>query len=69
MFKPSFDNPSEGTYIAPFIHEDVDTCGGESLTKEQKNKCLQKLVDQLSEHVAMEWLREIVLDELESRKQ
>lgn len=68
MFKPSSNNPSEGTYVAPFIHEDVDMCGGESLTKEQKNKCLQDLVDLISEF-AMEYLREIILDELENRKQ
>ena len=63
------DNPSKGIFVSPWTYEDVDLCLTDTsvtLTDTQKDECLQDLIDLLSDSVGMEYLREIVANEIES---
>jgi len=66
------DNPSKGIFVSPWTYEDVDLCITDTsvtLTDNQKDECLQDLIDFLSESVGMEYLREIVANKIESCKE
>jgi hypothetical protein len=63
-FKPTLENPEIGVFCSVWRREDVDfvvsTLGGKSLTPEEKDRCLEALVDRLSGQLGMEDLRFIV---------
>jgi len=66
------DNPAKGVFVSEWTYEDIELCTADTsvtLTDTQKDECLQALIDLLSENIGMEYLREIVANEIDSCKE